>query len=371
MHKRRRGNLVFTLITGLAMLVGGGVMALIVLASGAPAAVAIGLVLASVPVFPLVACYLWLDRYEPEPRGLLALGLGWGAFAATAIAVLLQAVDMFAFRTDLTASTVLTAPLTEEASKGLFILLLLWFRRHELDGVLDGIVYAGMVGIGFAFMENILYLMQAYVGQDSGTGGIESALVLFFVRCVFSPFAHPFFTAFFGVGIGLAVSSRSRAVRVLAPLVGYTLAVATHSLWNASLVLQDGTYALLTYVFLLFPMFVGFVLFALWARRREGDLLAIALHDLARRGFLHPNEVPWLVRIQGRRAARRHAREAGGAQALEAMKDYQEAAIELGYLHHRYLRGTAPEDYAVVGQEHVEELYRLRPFIAWPEVVAR
>ena len=52
----------------------------------------------------------------------------------------------------------LGAPVTEEASKGLFLLLLLWWRRAELDGVLDGIVYAGMVGIGFAFTENILYL---------------------------------------------------------------------------------------------------------------------------------------------------------------------------------------------------------------------
>ena len=49
-------------------------------------------------------------------------------------------------------------PVTEEASKGLFLLLLLWWRRAELDGILDGIVYAGMVGIGFAFVENILYL---------------------------------------------------------------------------------------------------------------------------------------------------------------------------------------------------------------------
>ena len=60
----------------------------------------------------------------------------------------------------------IVAPLTEEASKGLFLFLLLWWRRAELDGVLDGIVYAGMVGIGFAFTENILYLAAAYNGTD-------------------------------------------------------------------------------------------------------------------------------------------------------------------------------------------------------------
>ena len=35
------------------------------------------------------------------------------------------------------------------------------------------------------------------------------------------------------------------------------------------------------------------------------------------------------------------------------MREYQAAAIELAYLHHRYLRGTAPHDFAERGQEHV------------------
>ena len=103
------------------------------------------------------------------------------------------------------------APVTEEATKGAFLVLLLWWRRHELDGVLDGIVYAGMVGIGFAFTENILYLAAAYNGTDGlGPGGTEALTGTFIVRCLLSPFAHPLFTAFIGIGVGLAVASRSR-----------------------------------------------------------------------------------------------------------------------------------------------------------------
>ena len=90
-------------------------------------------------------------------------------------------------------------------------------------------VYAGMVGIGFAFTENILYLASAYMGEEGQAGGFGGAVGLFIVRCVFGPFAHPFFTAFTGIGIGIAVGARSRSVRVVAPIVGYAVAVVAHA----------------------------------------------------------------------------------------------------------------------------------------------
>jgi hypothetical protein len=48
------------------------------------------------------------------------------------------------------------------------------------------------------------------------------------------------------------------------------------------------------------------------------------------------------------------------------MRVYQQAAIELGFLHHRYLRGTPPPDFAVRGQEHVRRISAVRPSIAFP-----
>ncbi len=176
--------------------------------------------LAALPVGPLVGCYLWLDRYEPEPKWLLAFGLLWGGFVATGAALLLQGLGgWFVGFTD-DQSLAIVAPITEEASKGLFLFLLLWWRRAELDGILDGIVYAGMVGIGFAFIENILYLAAAYNGTDGmGPGGTGAITGVFVIRCLFSPFAHPLFTTFIGIGVGLAVSSPRRSVRILAPFV--------------------------------------------------------------------------------------------------------------------------------------------------------
>ncbi|ROR91699.1 PrsW family intramembrane metalloprotease [Nocardioides aurantiacus] len=365
--QRRRSSAAFTVVVSVVMLVGALVMGLVLFLSGTPGALAVGLVLAALPVAPLVGVYMWLDRYEPEPRSLLVLALGWGAFVATSVALVLQLADSAVLGTGEGWSSAVVAPVTEEATKGLFILLLLFFRRHELDGVLDGLVYAGMVGIGFAFTENILYLTSAYAGEDGVPGGFSGAVGLFVVRGIFSPFAHPFFTSFIGIGVGLAVTSRSWAVRVLAPLGGYVLAVLAHGAWNGSLVIDDGANAFTTYLFLMVPAFLLLSGFAVWSRQRERRVLTRALDDCARRGFLDPAEVPWLARISARRFARRYAERAGGQQGRRVMVAYQGEAVELGFLHHRYLRGVAPSDFAVRGQSHVEAMRVLRPGLLWPQ----
>jgi hypothetical protein len=48
------------------------------------------------------------------------------------------------------------------------------------------------------------------------------------------------------------------------------------------------------------------------------------------------------------------------------MVAYQNEAVELGFLHSRYLRGVAPPDFALIGQEHVERMRALRPGLLWP-----
>jgi RsiW-degrading membrane proteinase PrsW (M82 family) len=366
MHSRH-SNTTFTLLVSVVIVLCAVVMGVVLLLAGAPTALVIGMVLASLPVLPLLGVYMWLDRYEPEPKSLLALGLGWGAFVATSVALVLQLFDQFALGASDTTSTVITAPVTEEALKGLFILLLLYFRRQELDGVLDGIVYAGMVGIGFAFTENILYLATAYMGGHGSPGGLQDAVALFIMRCVFGPFAHPFFTAFTGIGVGIAVTSRRKVVRVVAPLVGYLCAVVAHAVWNGSLVLDHGNPTGPAYFFVIVPAFLLAAAFALWARQREGRIMTASLADCARRGFLDPAELPWLVRLPARRAARAHAAAAGGPSARRAMADYQTEAIELAYLHHRYLRGTAPRDFALLGQDYLTRMRALRPLLIWPQ----
>lgn len=95
-------------------------------------------------------------------------------------------------------------------------------------------------------------------------------------------------------------------------------------------------------------------------------MLAAALDDAARRGLIPATDIGWVVDLRARRLARAHARAHAGPSAERAMRDYQQAAIELGFLHHRFLRGTPPPDFAARGQDYVARIGAVRPFIAFP-----
>ena len=305
---------------------------------------AVGLVLAALPVCPVVAAFLWLDRHEAEPRRLLLFAFGWGAAVATLIALVLNSASVLALGSSggdpaLAAFTV--APIVEETAKGLAVVGVLLLRRREFDGVVDGIVYAGMAGIGFAFVENVLYLGRSFV-ED---GGGEATLGTFLVRAVFSPFAHPLFTMATGIGIGLAASRRGVANRFLAPIVGWTVAVALHAAWNGSTLL--GLRGFITvYAVVQVPIFVGAVVLAVLARGREGRLIADHLQGYADAGWLTAAEVGMLTSPPARRAALAWAARVVGEDGRRAMRDFQELASELAFLRERMLRRTAPDDAA-------------------------
>ena len=86
----RNENVVFTAVVSVIAAVAAVPIALVIALSGGGTTVVVAAIFALVPVGPLIGCYLWLDRYEPEPRSLLVTGLAWGAFVATLLALVLQ-----------------------------------------------------------------------------------------------------------------------------------------------------------------------------------------------------------------------------------------------------------------------------------------
>jgi RsiW-degrading membrane proteinase PrsW (M82 family) len=298
---------------------------------------------AVIPLFIIVPTFLWLDRYEAEPARYLVFAFLWGALVAVVGAFFLNTYGLrllveSRWTDPLETGAVYLAPFTEETLKGLGILLIYLLRRREFDGIIDGIVYGGIIGAGFAFSENILYLGQAY-----DTYGDEGLTGTFIVRGIMGPFGHPLFTAVTGIGIGIAVTSRRPAVRVLAVLGGWICAMFLHGLWNLSaLAGMDGFLeAYLTYQV---PLFVAFIGFLVWLRRREGRLIGQYLSPYADAGWLTHGEVAMLSSLAQRRAARAWASQTGGAAAKRSMHAFQDSASDLALLRSRLVHGTAESD---------------------------
>ncbi|MCX7622635.1 MAG: PrsW family intramembrane metalloprotease [Thermomicrobium sp.] len=193
------------------------------------------LALAVVPVYLLYL--LMLDPLEREPWWLLALAFLWGAGAATLVGALVRtvvesvvhAVSGLSPATYETIDSVLAAPLVEEACKGAFLLFLFLLARHEFDDAVDGIVYGGIVGLGFRVIEDLGYYVDEFEGGDPW-----AVALLFVTRGILTGFSHSFFTALTGLGFGLAVQARSPLLRWSLPPSGFAGAVAFHALHNGA-----------------------------------------------------------------------------------------------------------------------------------------
>lgn len=231
-------------------------------------------------LFPLI----WLDRYDPEPLWLLALAFAWGALVAVIASFLINTAIGVAVSIGVSpeagqiAGAVVSAPVFEEASKGLGLLVLLVFFRRYFDDILDGIVFAGVIALGFSTVENVLYY-----GRAIGDAGIGGLVILFFMRGILSPFAHVTFTAMTGIGCGIARESHNTLVRVIAPVVGYFFAVFLHALWNGMAVIFGLEGFLLGYLLLEIPFFLIFVGFSFYIMWRQNKILKEMLAiDIAR-----------------------------------------------------------------------------------------
>ena len=248
----------------------------------------------------------------------------------------------------------LSAPFVEEIVKPAVLYAIYRWRRHEFDGVLDGIVYAGMVGLGFAFTENVLYY-----GRTALEGG-DVLAATFFVRGVMAPFAHPLFTSLTGLGLGL-VALREGAPWRVAPVVGLFGAMVLHSLWNTSAGLAGGVGFLGIYASVMVPVFLALLGVVIAAMVRERHVLERYLTPEVAVGVLGPAEVTEIASPCARRQALRAA-SAHPDAARRTRRELHHAAIELAFLRrHRARRPGSAEPHLVeLEASYVARLRELR-----------
>jgi RsiW-degrading membrane proteinase PrsW (M82 family) len=225
----------------------------------------------------LVAMWLVdrMDRKRPEPvrtRRLVAffgmlsvipaliLELTVGATLGEQIAprMTYQGASFHAF---------IIAAAIEEACKIMVVYWIVW-RRPEFDERMDGIVYACRAGLGFALVENILYLLQ----QDTLGGQLQTWIL----RAVLAVPGHAMWTGM----IGAMAARRRFDGKGLGLLGGYLLAVAFHGGYDLAAFLQqplhlEGHHE---YTPLLMPILIGFTLLAFFVLRSQARM-ALRLDD--------------------------------------------------------------------------------------------
>lgn len=305
----------------------------------------IGLTTAVVPVPIYLILVLWIDRYEAEPFWMLATAFFWGAVVAVFFALIINTIsgEAVAIMTESvkaghTFGAVISAPIVEESAKALIIVIFFFAKKDEFDGVIDGIVYAGMVGLGFAMTENILYYGKAVVSPDAGL------LVVFILRGALAPFSHPMFTSFTGIGLGLARQTRYTAVKWIAPPLGWMAAISMHSIWNGSGAIFGGGAFILTYVLIMIPAFFIMLVVIVLGLRREGQIVREHLAPDFQGGLLTQQEYNQLCTIRGRMGSSFNAFSRGGLGHWQAARRLNQTASELAFHRSRVARGICAAD---------------------------
>jgi protease PrsW len=219
-------------------------------------------------VVPLVPGLIWLwifyrtDRYEPEPKRMVALTFLLGVLSIVPAFIgerLGERVYPFlrqieAASTEHTASAVHALPLfigcfliigpCEELAKFAAVRLFM-YRSREFDEPLDGLIYAAAAALGFASLENVFYVVDFSRGLDHvtirwGMLGVRAFLAL--------P-GHVIFAATWGYALGRA---RFDAQYRVWPRVA--LAAALHGLYDFLLIYPPTRPVIVLYMALMVPV---------------------------------------------------------------------------------------------------------------------
>lgn len=247
----------------------------------------VGAIMAFLPAPFYLLLFLWLDRYDPEPAWALAASFAWGGLFAVIVSFIVNtlfgtvAAAFVGGPAGNTLGAIISAPIIEEGSKGLGVVLAMIFLRREFDDVLDGIVYAGVIALGFATVENVLYYGRTFVSS----GGIGLVFIVF-LRGVLSPFAHTLFTSMTGIGCGIARESHNKAVKIVMPFIGYMFAVFLHGLWNTIASFAGVGGFLILYFIIWVPLFLIFLGVMIYLAKREAGLIREMLIVEVSRGLI-------------------------------------------------------------------------------------
>lgn len=170
--------------------------------------------------------WLWYfyikDRYAPEPRSWILRIFVLGMLSTIPIALVEAGIGAL-YPSDLFLAVVV-APVVEEVGK---FLVVYWFvfRRPVFDEPIDGIVYAVTAALGFAALENFVYLFAAY--SETLTLPLELSVL----RAVLSVPGHALMSSMWGYALGHSLVTPHPLITRLI-FQGLLLAIVLHAAFN-------------------------------------------------------------------------------------------------------------------------------------------
>jgi protease PrsW len=176
-------------------------------------------------LFPALA-WLWFWRREdsahPEPRRLIALAF----FAGMVTVIVVIPIQKYVAGFLLTQTAIFTAwSAIEEVSKFLAAKITV-LRRREDDEPIDPVIYMVAVALGFAALENALFLLSPLSGET-----VTQTIMTGNLRFVGATLLHVLSSAVIGVALALSFY-KPRPMKWLYSILGVILAIALHSGFN-------------------------------------------------------------------------------------------------------------------------------------------
>jgi len=205
------------------------------------------LTLISLAIAPALICAFYIfirDKYEKEPIKLLIIGLFYGIVITIPIIKAGQFILVFiptgGVIMDAFYNSFFVAALTEEFFKYVVLFFLVFYNRN-FNERFDGIVYAVFISLGFAGLENIMYVLNPELG------GYGTA----FARAFVSVPGH----ALFGVAMGyyFALIKYEPEKKVLYAFMAFFVPWLIHGVYN--FILLSG----ITYMYIVFVPFLAYM----------------------------------------------------------------------------------------------------------------
>lgn len=323
--------------------------------------IVLSIIAAVIPAALYSLVIYWFDHYEKEPMWLLTATFFWGAVPSVILALIVS----LAFSAPLqiiggplasnTFMAVMIAPPVEETAKAIALVAIFVLLRHEVDSLLDGIIYGAMVGMGFAMVENVFYFLAIF--QEEGAEAWGSTV---FLRAIIFGLNHSLFTSATGLGMAVARFSTNRIVRYVAPIVGWSTAVMLHSLHNLSA--SSGGVLCLILPFTDWGGVLLILIIIIWALLQERRWIREYLKEEIGYGTLTPEQYEVACSNRRRLSHRVELLLTRGPKAYMAATRFYRHCSELAYKRHHYSLLQDPHSEQLRDQLR-EDLRRLAPYL--------